>query len=689
MRRKRRWSAQGLPLPLPLHRLPERACRPLAASRAYSPSRLQPLRSAGPCSPGFIQKVLRTVVQNVIRMALFPVMPAFAMTINKSPGQTLDRVGIFLSKSVFEHADQSASRQRDRLPREELRSGRRSDWRVARGKLVLAENCCQQPRNRPPPASSPAPWVLPQRWPNGRWEEQESGTRESPPPAPTASQSATLSPAPCASSRPNRLEAQCMTFVHSGSGGSLSLAGALLQPRSPRGCQSDILTTATEQGEAAATTTTLASSQHSLWLGSAPPTLWHPHSPSERVTCKLPSLRNAHDWAAGGWGAGLGVAYPAIERHGSAATEGGYPAVERHRGWYSCPLRLSTARSVAAEGACRGHPAAPLNGRVARCPQQPPSAAVERRRGLNSRVAPLSGRGPSKVGELGACLLWHQAFQKPPPSWRLLKGLVHQRTGTQLPREKRKRLKWPVLLRPALRKTLVAELGVADCVAAGTSFPPAAVFLWPPALSEFLLGWPIVLAGGALIGGWPEENCCWRITGAGSQLALREDPWGWRKTLVVWPIAWLLAPVFHQHQFSSGHPRSERLPSPTLSLWEALRSAGGQTKTGAGGKLVLAARLRIPPKPFGSVDRAHCHPVKQPTAAAQQSQVPPHCQPPLMVSGSRLGETGNLEAFRKPPARPGTDAELVRHWLRELSVLLAQSATPATLRTPPALLLAQ
>ncbi|KAK1337572.1 hypothetical protein QTO34_002205 [Cnephaeus nilssonii] len=47
-------------------------------------------------------------------------------------------------------------------------------------------------------------------------------------------------------------------------------------------------------------------------------------------------------------------------------------------------------------------------------------------------------------------------------------------------------LKRPALLRPALRKTLVAELGVADCVAAGTSFPPAAVFLWPPARSERL-----------------------------------------------------------------------------------------------------------------------------------------------------------------------------------------------------------
>ncbi|KAK1335982.1 hypothetical protein QTO34_003782 [Cnephaeus nilssonii] len=76
-------------------------------------------------------------------------------------------------------------------------------------------------------------------------------------------------------------------------------------------------------------------------------------------------------------------------------------------------LRTSTA----AEGACRGHTAVPLNG----------------------RVAPLSNRGPSKVGELGACLLRHQAFQKPLLSRRLLKGLVHQRTGTQLHREKRKR----------------------------------------------------------------------------------------------------------------------------------------------------------------------------------------------------------------------------------------------------------
>ncbi|KAK1332795.1 hypothetical protein QTO34_006326 [Cnephaeus nilssonii] len=59
-------------------------------------------------------------------------------------------------------------------------------------------------------------------------------------------------------------------------------------------------------------------------------------------------------------------------------------------------------------------------------------AVLRNRRGLwGSELT--SHRGPSKAGELGACLLRHQAFQKPPPSRRFLKGLVHQRTGTQLP----------------------------------------------------------------------------------------------------------------------------------------------------------------------------------------------------------------------------------------------------------------
>ncbi|KAK1332476.1 hypothetical protein QTO34_007155 [Cnephaeus nilssonii] len=67
-------------------------------------------------------------------------------------------------------------------------------------------------------------------------------------------------------------------------------------------------------------------------------------------------------------------------------------------------------------------------------------AVLQNRRGLwGSELT--SHRGPSKAGELGACLLRHQAFRKPPQSRRLLKGLVHQRTGTQLPCErKRKRI---------------------------------------------------------------------------------------------------------------------------------------------------------------------------------------------------------------------------------------------------------
>ncbi|KAK1339726.1 hypothetical protein QTO34_018281 [Cnephaeus nilssonii] len=69
-------------------------------------------------------------------------------------------------------------------------------------------------------------------------------------------------------------------------------------------------------------------------------------------------------------------------------------------------------------------------------------AVLRNRRGLWG--SELTSRcGPSKAGELGACLLRHQAFRKPPPSWRLLKGLVPKQTGTQLPHDrKRKRGNW-------------------------------------------------------------------------------------------------------------------------------------------------------------------------------------------------------------------------------------------------------
>ncbi|KAK1332157.1 hypothetical protein QTO34_007843 [Cnephaeus nilssonii] len=60
-------------------------------------------------------------------------------------------------------------------------------------------------------------------------------------------------------------------------------------------------------------------------------------------------------------------------------------------------------------------------------------AVLQLRRGLWGSE-PTSCRGPSKAGELGACPLRHQAFQKPPLRQRLLKGLVHQRTDTQLHR---------------------------------------------------------------------------------------------------------------------------------------------------------------------------------------------------------------------------------------------------------------
>ncbi|KAK1340753.1 hypothetical protein QTO34_017146 [Cnephaeus nilssonii] len=59
-------------------------------------------------------------------------------------------------------------------------------------------------------------------------------------------------------------------------------------------------------------------------------------------------------------------------------------------------------------------------------------AVLRNRRGLWSSEL-TSCRGPSKAGELGACLLRHQAFQKPPPHRRLLKGLVHQQTGYPAP----------------------------------------------------------------------------------------------------------------------------------------------------------------------------------------------------------------------------------------------------------------
>ncbi|KAK1345795.1 hypothetical protein QTO34_008260 [Cnephaeus nilssonii] len=141
-----------------------------------------------------------------------------------------------------------------------------------------------------------------------------------------------------------------------------------------------------EAGEAPTTTAVLASCEPSFWLSSTPPT----NMQIDR-TFAMPAIGQEAR------GAGLGVADWA---GGTLSSR--------------CQRRLKL--SVCA------------------------MAVLRHRRGLwGSELT--SHRGPSKAGELGACPLVHQAFQKPSPCRRLLKGLVHQRTGTQLPRD-RKRKHW-------------------------------------------------------------------------------------------------------------------------------------------------------------------------------------------------------------------------------------------------------
>ena len=44
-----------------------------------------------------------TTLPFTLKRRQFPVIPAFAMTINKSQGQTFDQVGIYLNEPVFSH----------------------------------------------------------------------------------------------------------------------------------------------------------------------------------------------------------------------------------------------------------------------------------------------------------------------------------------------------------------------------------------------------------------------------------------------------------------------------------------------------------------------------------------------------------------------------------------------------------
>ncbi|KAK1332513.1 hypothetical protein QTO34_007194, partial [Cnephaeus nilssonii] len=90
-------------------------------------------------------------------------------------------------------------------------------------------------------------------------------------------------------------------------------------------------------------------------------------------------------------GGGTWVAYPAIERHGSAATERGYPAVERYRGLDSRPLCLSTARS----GPLRG--SRPL--RLSTAGETPSAAADHQKWGSELWPQSASHGNPAEDGE--------------------------------------------------------------------------------------------------------------------------------------------------------------------------------------------------------------------------------------------------------------------------------------------------
>jgi len=53
-----------------------------------------------------------------LRRRQFPVRPAFAMTINKAQGQTMQRVGVLLDEPVFSHAQLYVASSRSGDPRD-------------------------------------------------------------------------------------------------------------------------------------------------------------------------------------------------------------------------------------------------------------------------------------------------------------------------------------------------------------------------------------------------------------------------------------------------------------------------------------------------------------------------------------------------------------------------------------------
>ncbi|KAK1341982.1 hypothetical protein QTO34_016734 [Cnephaeus nilssonii] len=120
----------------------------------------------------------KTLLKNTLAMTstLLPLVtchvPCYPLVLSARHSTNFPPAAVFL----WPPADQSASRQHDRPPREEHRSGGAPIGAVARGKLLLAENWCQQPRNRPPRVATS---VFCSAGHLSRWEERGSGTCES------------------------------------------------------------------------------------------------------------------------------------------------------------------------------------------------------------------------------------------------------------------------------------------------------------------------------------------------------------------------------------------------------------------------------------------------------------------------------------------------------------------------------
>ncbi|KAK1342149.1 hypothetical protein QTO34_016906 [Cnephaeus nilssonii] len=187
----------------------------------------------------------------------------------------------------------------------------------------------------------------------------------------------------------------------------------------------------------------------------------------------------------------LSVCAMAVLRHrqaSGAASRAGVLEVWRRRAVGG--LRGSPGRSLAAVGPQEHVAAAPAF--LGRRQRQDPGLGSGRRRTTPPPRLALGAQG------LRSCRPADRQLTRAGVGLRVANWLAVGAGGRDSrvpdPRSSR-RLKRPALLRPVLRKTLVAELGVADCVAAGTSFPPAAVFLWPPARSERLrIGVPLGVA---------------------------------------------------------------------------------------------------------------------------------------------------------------------------------------------------